>query len=117
MIKIPTFQRISADASQSIDLDGVRTVLRIVYNTRSRFFYLSARTERGRIDGIKLVPGYPVLRYKRAALPDLPGDFIVVRTDDSLGETIRYNDLGNGWDLFYITAEEYDAWEDARGLE
>lgn len=117
MIKIPTLQQISADTRQQIDLDGVRTALRIVYNTRSGFFYLSAQTEGGRIEGVKLVPGYPVLRYKKSALPDLPGDFIVFKSDDSLGDRIDYNDLGNGWDLFYLTAEEYDTWEDARGLE
>ncbi len=117
MIKIPTFQRVSADTRQTIDLDGVRTSLRLVYNTRSGFFHLSVETEGGRVDGVKLVPGYPVLRYKKETLPDLPGDFMVIRSDDSLGGRVEYDDLGNGWDLFYLTSEEYDTWEDVRGLE
>lgn len=115
--KIPTFQQVSADFRQTIELDGVLTTIRIVYNTRSAFFHLSVATEGGRIDGVKFVPGYPVLRYKKSFLPDLPGDFIVFKTDDSLEDEIVYDALGNGWDLFYLTAAEYDTWEDARGLE
>jgi hypothetical protein len=117
MTKIPTFQAISADAIETIELDSVIVRVRVLYNTRSGFYHLWLETEANRLTGVKIVPGYALLRYKKAALVDLPGDFVVFKTDESKGDEIEYGDLGAGWDLFYITASEYDTWEDARGLE
>ena len=116
MTRIPTFQAQGVDTQQTIELDGFLVTVRITWNERTEYFALSAETENGAAIGIKLVPGYPLLRSKRSLLPDLPGDFAVLKMDDSLGDDIGYNDLGNGWDLIYLTAEERQTWEAARGL-
>lgn len=116
MTRIPVFQSASADFSQTIDLDGASTTIRLIWNTRINYWFVTVVTEGGRLDGLKLVPQYPLMRYKRR-IPDLPGDFVAFKIDASLGEEVSYDELGAGWNLYYLTADEYDQWEDARGLE
>ncbi|MHA2367085.1 MAG: phage baseplate plug family protein [Candidatus Hodarchaeales archaeon] len=117
MLEIKTFQSISADTLQSIDLGNGESVrMRIVNNSRTDFFTLSIADQNDHaIDGIKIVPNWLLLDQFKA-FSDLTGDFIVLKVDEEAGDEITYDNFGIGYTLNYLTAEEVQYWRDANGL-
>jgi len=116
-VGIPVFQSISADFTQRIELNGQLVTLRLTYNIRNEFFSLRFTDPDGvQLSGMKLVPNFLLLR------PHLPfinfsGDLMVVKDDASLGDEITYDNLGAGWNLYYLTEAEAEAWGTANGME
>ena len=67
--------------------------------------------------GIKVVPGWPLLREYRSTFP-LPGDFLFLPVSAAARNApIQYNDLGTNWWLYWLTDAEIQAWEAYRGLD
>lgn len=116
MIKIPTYQDISADFDQEIELNGQLVQLRIKYNTRVDFFFLDFTDQDGNVVyGLKIVPDFILLDQHRGFV-EFEGDLIVLKTDENTGNDITYDNFGNGWDLYYMTPDEVTQWRTDSGL-
>ena len=118
MIGIPIYpvQTQSADFSFEIELNLQLVSLHIQWNSRSEFFHLNfTDTEGSRLTSIKLVPNWALLRNHKALI-DFSGDFIILKDDPSLTDTIEYDNLGNGYNMYYLTEEEVSTWESTNGL-
>jgi hypothetical protein len=116
MIKIPTFQESSSDFTQEIELGGQLVQLRIVWNSRAECYFLEFTDENGDIlQGIKMVPNWPLLDWHRGSIV-FNGDLILIQTDAEAGNTVTYDNLGNGWGLMYMTIAELILWKEANGF-
>lgn len=116
MIEIPTFQENSADFTQEIELNEQLVELRIVYNIRIGFFFLTFTDQNGNtLNGIKMVPNWPLMDWHRGTL-EFEGDLIIRQVDDEAGDLITYDNFGNGWNLTYLTIAEVDTWKDDNGF-
>lgn len=116
MLQIPTFQTVSADSIQTIELNNQIVVLRITYNSRNEFFHLRFTDPDGvQLRGLKMVPDFPLMK-RHQALINFSGDLILVKDDQSAGDIVTYENFGNGWNLYYFTEEEVEAWEVTNGL-
>lgn len=116
MIEISTFQDISADFVQEIELDLQIVTLRIVYNIRNDFFHLNFTDPNGVIlYGVKIVPNFPLLRGHKAFIL-FSGDLFVVKEEQVLGDEITYANFGKGYNLNYFTEEEVNTWETDNGV-
>lgn len=117
MILIPTFQNLSADFTQEIDLNNQIVNIRLKYNVRNDFFHIQFTDPDGIVlYGIKVVPNYPLLASHSAFL-NFSGDIFVVKDDEALEDNITYENFGNGWNLYYFTSEEVESWKVENGLE
>lgn len=117
MNKIPTFQNVSADFTQRIELGNQLVQIRIVYNIRSEHFYLHFEDQDlNKVTGIKIVPDWLLLRSHKAFL-NFKGNLIVIKDDAPLAEMITYNSFGNGYNLYYITETEESEWETENGFQ
>jgi hypothetical protein len=118
MEKIQTFQTNSSNFLQETILGQRVMTIIITWNSRSEAWYLSLKDEdtANELDGIKLVPNWLLIRQYHSQLPNFEGDLIIIKTDNDVEERITYNNLGNGWDLFYVTQDEAEQWEDFYGL-
>lgn len=115
-MKIPTFQHLSADTVQEIELGGQLVQLRIIYNIRAGYFFLTFMDQSGNtLYGIKIVPDWPLLEYHKG-FTDFTGDLIVQKTDQDASNNITYDNFGNGWDLFYLSQNEITAWKEENGF-
>lgn len=116
MIQIPTFQANSADFEQIIELNIQLCTIRIQWNSRSGYFHFNIVDPEGNeINSIKMIPDWLILGTHQAHIV-FSGDFMILKDDQSLGNEIDYNDLGNGYNLYYLTEEEAEAWRLANGL-
>ena len=116
MIKVPTFQTQSSDFSQRLTFDGVEFSLRIAWNTKSQYWmineYREIDSDRA-VTGVKITPYWPLLYQYRV---NLPGQLIVLQTDNTLLSEITYDSLGNGHDLFYLEESEFEDWREFYGF-
>jgi len=115
---IETFQDQSADFVQTIELDGIVISMRLVFNTRSESWYINEYQELDtdkKLYGIKLVKSYPLIFAMKTRI-DLPGDFMVIKEDESIEDEITYDNLNKGWNLYYMTALEIAAWRLENGI-
>lgn len=117
MKKINIDVTLSADQTLSFNTDtGEYVTLRFCYNVRSAFWYLDIQVGALVLNGLKIVPGYPLLQEQRSHLP-IPGDFILLPvTADARNYPRTYEDFGKTWFLFYMSAEEAASWRAYRGL-
>lgn len=118
MRRIETFQTQSADFVQVVELDGLIVSLRITFNTRSETWFINEYIEldTGKsLYGIKITKDFPLLWPLKSRI-DLSGDFITVRRDDKVDDNITYDNLNNGWDLYYITNDEFVEWKNEHGV-
>jgi len=116
MIQIPIFQAVSSDFFQEIDLGGQLVQLRMTYNIRVGFFFLTFTDQDGTsLSSIKIVPTWPLLNQVKSLL-NFSGDLVVIKTDADAGDLITYDNFGNGWDLFYLTEAELATWKVENGL-
>lgn len=116
MIRIPTFQQSSADFNQEIELGGQLVQLRIIRNIRNEFFHFRFTDQNGNIIyGIKIVPNWPLLDWHKG-FTDFQGDFLVLKDDEDAGTEITYDNFGSGWNLYFGTENEIDAWKVSIGL-
>jgi len=116
MEKISVFPDVSSDFSINFLVEDIRINLRFIWNTLTEFWmineYLEPDTGK-RATGIKGVPGYPLTENIPTSLK---GALIIWKTDKEIGDEITYDNFGKGWDLLYITEEEYNNWETNVGL-
>lgn len=116
MIQIPTFQNISADFRQEIELESKLVQLQITYNIRNDFFHLDFTDQQGvTLYGIKMVPNWPLLYWHKGPI-QFDGDLIIQKTDQEAGNEVTYDNFGNGWDLFYLTPAEVTQWRSDNGF-
>lgn len=107
MIEIPVFTDISSDFVQNIDLEGTNVTIRLVYNTRSEKFFMDLETANSKITGLKLVLEYPIISQYKTIIPDILGDFFVLRiSDDEQEKQLTFDNFGKIWSLFYFTQQE-----------
>lgn len=111
MILIPFDPSVAADQEVRITLAAQPMTIRLYWNTVSEFWFMNVTNSDATksLLSLKLVPGWPLFTVSNALAP-VEGDFIVLRMDDDIGDTIAYDDLGTRWGLFYISSEERDAW-------
>jgi hypothetical protein len=69
------------------------------------------------ISGIKLVPNWLLMRQYQAQMPLFKGDLLMVKTDENITGGITYENLNNGWGLFYVTEDEAVDWEIENGFQ
>ena len=116
MLRIPIFQKQSADFTERVTLDNVEILLRFSWNTKSEYWMINTyqEVESGRvINGVKVVSNYPLFYQFPMALS---GQILIFLQDSSLGSEITYDSLGAGHNLFYLSAAEFDIWKDANGF-
>lgn len=118
MILIPFDPSVAADQELRVTLAAQPMTLRLYWNTASRFWFLNVSNSNGTkvLNSLKLVPGWPLFGVSRALAP-VAGDFIVLRMDDDVSDSISYDDLGVRWGLFYLTDAELATWRGRYGLE
>ena len=117
MISIPIFSTSSADFTQTIELDTTIVTLRLKYNIRNANWFMSVSTENYQLNDIKLVSNFQLLHQYKANFPELPGDFFVIKTNETTEDTeITYENLGNDFLLLYLSPEEVEQWREENGL-
>lgn len=116
MVIVPMFQVRSADFLQRIELGGSLVIIRMVWNIRSGFFFLSFTDGVGNeLTGLKMVPQWPLLTPHRGSI-EFTGDLLLVKTDAGAPLIPSYESLGAGWDLVYLTPAEIDLWRTLHGM-
>jgi len=117
MIKLPTFQSTAADFLFSATLEEKVHQLRFIYNIRnSSFAFYFIDGDGNTVNSVKVVPNFPLLKYRKS-FTSLRGDFMVL--NDSVPEEteITYENFGDGFGLYYLTASEVEEWEVSNGLQ
>jgi len=117
MLKVPIFQNRSSDFTEQVTLDGFEISLRFAWNIKSKYWMLNTyeEIELGiKINGIKVVHNYPIL-YQFST--SLSGQFIILKEDVALESEITYDSFGNGYNLFYLSEDEFDLWKDDYGFQ
>jgi len=116
--EIPLYTDVSADFTQTIDLDTVTVTIRLKYNIRNAFFSFDIETENYNLKGLKAIENFPIMYPHNALFPELKGDFFIIQvtnTDEVVEFT--YDNFGTVWKLFYYTESEFEAWKDENGLQ
>jgi len=117
MERIEVYPNVSSDFTIDFLVEGVRIQLRFIYNVESELWMINSYKELDNDiewNGIVVKEQYP-LTYGLSV--SIRGTLMVGKTDKEVADTIEYNTFGNGWDLFYLTPAEFEAWEDAHGLQ
>ena len=107
MIEINIFD--SPSFTQLVTLDNSIYLLSIAWNGRDNAWFLSIAEQDGIsiLDGIKIVPGYELIRrFKDTRLP--PGALLSTDMTDT-GDYPTRNNLGTDVKLIYMTEAEVDA--------
>lgn len=118
MIKIPVFQESSSKFNMSMVLEDLLISLYIYWNSRSNAWYMDITDTENNLQliGVKLVPNWLLIRQFRAYMPNLRGDFIVIKTDVTVEDRVTYDNLNNGYTLYFYDRDEAEAWEDENGV-
>lgn len=112
---LPVFQTISADFTYKISLGEVLYSVRIMWNSRSKYWHLTlVDDEGGRIDGVKVVEKWPLLTPHRAQIK-LSGDVVAIPLT-ATAAPLGYDNMGTEWALGYMPPDELLAWKTANGL-
>lgn len=116
MESLPVFQNVSSDFTINFLVENTRVQLRFMWNILTGYWmvneYLEPDTGK-RATGIKVIPEYPLTEN---ITKSIQGALVVFRTDKNVSRDITYENFGKGWDLFYLTPDEYEEWEDLVGL-
>lgn len=108
---------LAADISLNFQIDtGELVDIRLIFNTRSGFWYADFTYAGVTMYGVKLVPGWPLLAQYHGRL-GMPGDFLLLPISvDARDYPMAYEDFGVTWFLYYCNAEEIANWEALRGI-
>lgn len=117
MKKIPMDPTQAADQEVRFQTDDNTSILlRFVYNVRSGFWSIDVTNGASTLYGVKLVPGWPLLKQYKATFP-FPGDFLFLPVAaDARNSVFKYEDLGVSWFAYWVSESEAEAWEVTRGL-
>lgn len=113
---IPVFQDKSSKFRQDVILGTVSVTLSFQWNSRAGAWFVSLNDGTHELLSKKLVGNWPLLRRNRASFPTITGDIIALKMDQDAATEVTYDNLNNGWDLYYITAEELVEWEIINGV-
>lgn len=113
---IPTFQKNSSKFRQDLILGTVSVTLVFNWNTRVGAWFIDLSTDTCELKSKKLVANWPLIRRNRASFPCLTGDIVALKTDLEAGGEITYDNLNNGWTLFYLDRFELAEWEIENGV-
>lgn len=117
MITLPTTpnQANSSDITYQIVLEGQSYNIRFVWNIRQEYWFLTViDSDGGRIDGVKMVPNWPLLDNHRAQIV-LDGDLLVIPNTPE-PEALGYDNLGIDWVFVYMTDAELLDWKVENGV-
>lgn len=96
--------------------EGTPVTVRLIYNVRSGFWNMDVTAGGATLYGVKLVPGWPLLKEYKATF-SIVGDFLFLPTStDARDSVFKYEDLGVVWFAYWLTEAEAAAWEVSRGL-
>ena len=116
MMKIPFDPTISADQQfQVLIPERAVIMLTLRWNIRSGFWYSDIESGGKVLNGLKLVPRWPILREHQALSP-IEGDLMALPLSGNAPDTIPYEGLGDSWGLFWLAPEDVKKWEAAHGL-
>ena len=118
MKKLSVDPTLSADQELRFQTDdGSAVTLRFIFNNRSGFWHIDVTMgTQPTLYGIKLVPGWPILKQYKGELA-IPGDFLFLPiSQDARNYPIAYEDLGKVWFLYWCSDSEIQEWEAYRGL-
>ena len=116
MMKIPFDPTISADQQfQVLIPERAVIMLTLRWNTRSGFWYADIESGGKVLNGLKLVPRWPILREHQALSP-IEGDLMALPLSWNATDPIPYEGLGDSWGLFWLAPEDVKKWEAAHGL-
>ena len=117
MTEIPVYQNKSSKFRQEIIIGGRTLNITLIWNVRCNCWYINIEDidDGSFLNSIKVVDNWLLVRQFRANLPNFDGDFLIkaVNTDET---EITYDNLGNGFNLFHVTVEEADEWENFYGV-
>lgn len=113
--KIPVFQNKSSKFRQDLVVGGISLTMVLRWDTRAGYWFMSINDDNHELLNKKLVANWPIIRRSRASFPTLLGDFFLLKTDLEVGAEVDYDNLGNGWDLFFLDRFETLAWEQFYG--
>lgn len=116
MIIIPTFQKKSSKFRQDIILGNASLTLVCNWSIRSNAWFIDLFNDTCELKSKKLVANWPLIRRNRASFPCLTGDIIAIKTDFDAGGEITYDNLNDGWALYYLDQFELVEWETANGV-
>lgn len=109
MILFPTFTKLSSKFSYNIAIGAQTFSFSFYFNSREQSWYLSIADSSGNplINGVKLVPEYLLLKSHRAAIPQLPGDLVLVDLEGNPASSgVTFDNFGVRYVLMYFTAGE-----------
>ncbi|MFA6910729.1 MAG: hypothetical protein WCQ59_06335 [Candidatus Cloacimonadaceae bacterium] len=113
---IPFDPSVSADQQFRIQLGDEMVTLRLVYNDRSNFWFITVTNSNGdALDSIKVVPNWPLLNQYVSAKP-IEGDLFVFPVVSTTQEPIGYEGLGDAWMLCWASSDEVNEWRSNNGL-
>lgn len=113
---IPTFQNKSSKFRQDIVLGTTSVTLVFNWNSRAGYWFVSISDGIYELKSRKLVGNWALLRRARAYFPTLTGDILALKTDLEAEPELTFDNLNNGWTLYYLTAAEIENWETFYGL-
>ena len=116
MMKIPFDPTISADQQfQVLIPERAVIMLTLRWNSRNGFWYADIESGGKVLNGLKLVPRWPILRGHQALSP-IEGDLMALPMSGNAPDPIPYEGLGDSWGLFWLAPEDVKKWEAAHGL-
>jgi hypothetical protein len=116
MKRIVTRTDISANVTQKVTFEERLLTLTILWDEPAGSFFLNIEDGLGgSIQGIRMVEDYLLLENNKAFI-DFSGDILVIKDDGTVGPELTYDNFGNGWNPYLVTAEEADEWRAANGF-
>lgn len=116
MIKLPFNPSVSADQVFSALIpEQLVMSIHLVWNDRAGSWFLGVSSSDKKIEGLRVVQRWPLLR-EHAALSPIEGDLIVLPLTHPAPKVIGYDDLGSTWGLFWMSPDDVKRWEAANGL-
>ena len=116
MMKIPFDPTISADQQfQVLIPERAVIMLTLRWNTRSGFWYADIESGGVAVNGLKIVPRWPILKEHQALSP-IDGDLMALPLSRNAPDPIPYEGLGDSWGLFWLSPEDVEKWRAVNGL-
>ena len=113
---LASLQANSADFTYKTTLGSIQYAIRMVWNSRCKEWFLTIVDQYGgRIDGVKVVEKWPLLRARRAQIR-MDGDLIAIPATSDPTIRLGYENLGTEWYLTYMTSDEIFEWETNNGM-
>ena len=116
MIVIPSFSSTASDFEQKITLEEQELVVRLSWNSRSEFWYLSLDDQKGHtLNSRKLIPFFPLVGKHKALMP-ITGDLWLMPEQDVSPEYPTFEGLGTTHNLYWLNDSENLSLRKALGL-